>query len=210
VSNHELFSFGIQRIKYEKVLEEIMRNISCILFSFVMLVAAVSVAGAAEEGFETIFNGKNLDGWAIQGLYWALITKKDYQNFVLRFDFKVAKKGNSGILIHTPKKEVYKSSFEIQVSDDTDEEPIKSVGAIYGLVAPAKKAAKAVGEWNSMEIKMQDNKISVIVNGELVQDNVDLTSIDGLKHKFEKGGIAIQRNDYKKAVYFKNIRVKEL
>jgi hypothetical protein len=206
-----------------------MRNLSCMLFSFVMISTIFFVAGAAEEGFETIFNGKNLDGWTIQGLeksgpniqddgvlavdgfnYWALITKKDYQNFILRFDFKVEKKGNSGILIHTPKKEVYKSSFEIQVSDDTNEEAIKSVGAIYGLVAPAKKAAKAVGEWNSMEIKMQDNKISVIVNGERVQDNVDLTSIDGLKHKFEKGGIAIQRDDWKKAVYFKNIRVKEL
>jgi len=44
----------------------------------------------------------------------------------------------------------------------------------------------------------------------VVQDGVDYTQIEGLKHKFEKGGIAIQRNDYKKAAYFKNIRVKAL
>jgi len=35
-----------------------------------------------------------------------------------------------------------------------------------------------------------------------VQDGVDYTKIEGLKHKLEKGGTAIQRNDYKKTAFF--------
>lgn len=186
-------------------------------------------AADTEEGFEQIFNGQNLDGWIIQGMekagpkiedgalkvggwdYWAVITKKEYKNFVLRFDVMFEKKGNSGILFHTPKKEIYKSCFEIQLADDEGKtEQNKWPGAIFGHVAPTKNAFKPIGEWNSVEIKFETPKLWVTVNGEVVQDGVDISKIEGLKHKLEKGGIAIQRNDYKKAAFFKNIRVKEL
>jgi len=189
-----------------------------------------SPAQEVEEGFKLLFNGKNLDGWLIQGLekagpkvqeggilevggwdYWAVITKEDFQDFILRFDVKLDPKGNSGILFHTPKKEIYKSCFEIQLADDTGvNEQEKISGAIFGKVAPLKNAMKPVGEWNSVEIKVEGPKLWVTINGEVVQDGVDYTKIEGLKHKLNKGGIAIQRNDYKKAAYFKNIRVKPL
>ncbi len=187
-------------------------------------------AADSEEGFEKIFNGKDLDGWIIQGMekagpkveeggimkvggwdYWAVITKKEYKNFILRFDVKFEKKGNSGILFHTPKKEIYKSCFEIQLADDEGKtEGPKLPGAIFGHVAPTKNAFKEVGEWNSVEIKYVAPQLWVTVNGEVVQDGVDISKIEGLKHKLEQGGIAIQRNDYKKAAFFKEIRVKEL
>ncbi|MEW6237190.1 MAG: DUF1080 domain-containing protein [Candidatus Omnitrophota bacterium] len=183
-----------------------------------------------EEGFKSIFNGKDLEGWTIQGMekagpkiledgvmsvsgwdYWAVITKNEYKNFILRFDVKFDKKGNSGILFHTAAKEIYKSAFEIQLNADTEEDaPEKRTGAIFGKVAPLKDAVKPIGEWNAVEIKYQASKLWVVINGETVQDGVDISKIEGLKHKFEKGRIAIQRNDLKKAVYFKNIRIKEL
>jgi len=196
----------------------------------VLIAAFAMPVFAAEEGFNQIFNGKNLDGWIIQGMekaapkvqeggvlkvggwdYWAVITKKEYANFILRFDVKFDKKGNTGIMIHTPKKEVYKSSFEIQLADDEGKKNEKKwPGAIFGKVAPSKKAFKAIGEWNSVEIKYADPKVWVTVNGEVVQDGVDVSAIKGLKHKLKKGGIALQRNDYKKSAYFKNIRIKDL
>ena len=183
-----------------------------------------------ESDFESLFNGENLDGWIVQGLekagpkieeggilkisgwdYWAVITKEDFTNFILRFDVMFEKKGNSGILIHTPKKEVYKSSFEIQMADDEGKnEPKKWPGAIFGHVAPTKNAFNPIGEWNAVEIKFDAPQIWVTVNGEVVQDGVDVNQIEGLKHKFEKGGIALQRNDYKKAAFYKNIRIKRL
>ena len=197
----------------------------------VSIVPLALTAGESEEGFISIFNGQNLEGWKIQGMekagpkfqeggimqvggwdYWAVITKKEYKNFILRFDVKFDEKGNSGILIHTPQKEVYKSSFEIQLAADFGEKEVtkKTSGAICDFVPPSKNATKAISEWNSVEIKYVEPKLTVTINGEIVQNEVDITKIEGLKHKFNKGGIAIQRNDYKKAAYFKNIRVKEL
>lgn len=206
---------------------------------FLLLVVAAGLLALpvqseeTEEGFVSLFNGKNLDGWVIQGQekagptiedgvmivggwdYWAVITKEEFHNFILRFDAKWEKSGNSGILIHTPKKEIYKHSFEIQVADNEDHKPKKKApeqrtGAIFGKVPPLKDAVKDIDEWNSFEIRYEEPKLWVTINGEVVQDGVDISKIEDLKHKFPKGSIAIQRNDYKKPVHFKNIRIKKL
>lgn len=182
-----------------------------------------------EEGFQSLFNGQNLDGWIIQGMekagpkiedgvmkvggwdYWAVITKDEFKNFILRFDVMFDAKGNSGILIHTPKKEVFKSSFEIQMADDEGKpDPLKWPGSIFGHVAPTKNAFKPIGEWNTVEIKHIEPTLWVTVNGEIVQEGVNLSQIPGLLHKQNHGSIALQRNDYKKAAYYRNIRIKRL
>ena len=72
----------------------------------------------SEEGFKPLFNGENLEGWTVQGLekagpkvedgvlvvggwdYWAVITKEQFKNFILRFDVKFDPRGNSGIFSH--------------------------------------------------------------------------------------------------------------
>lgn len=182
-----------------------------------------------EEGFESLFNGENLDGWIIQGLekagpkiengvmkmtgwdYWAAITKEEFKNFILRFEVMFDPKGNSGVLIHTPKNEVFKSSFEIQMADDEGKPDSKKwPGAIVGFTPPLKNAFKPIGEWNTVEIKYIEPQIWVTVNGEIVQDGVDSAQIAGLLHKLNRGSIALQRNDLKKAAYYRNLRVKRL
>jgi len=188
------------------------------------------VTSSETEGFVFLFNGVDLTGWIIQGMekagpkvieggvlavggwdYWGVITKAGFKNFILRFDTKFDPRGNSGILIHTTKKEVFKSAFEIQLAADYGKEPSKkTTGAIYGKVAPSKNATQPIGEWNSVEIKYAEPKLWVTINGITVQDGIDITQIQGLKHKLKSGSITIQRNDYRKAVYFKNIRIKRL
>lgn len=209
--------------------------------SVVTLIAALamfSVSATAQDGFEPLFDSLDNEGWNIQGLekagpkvekedgtdvlkvgswdYWAVISKKEFENFILKFDMKFESKGNSGILIHTPeKKEIYKkdSRLEIQLESGDDPKltaPESKNGAIERFVAPAKNPAKPIGEWNSVEIKYDSGKVWVTINGEVVQDGVDITKIDALKDHPGKGHIAIQRNDIKKAVWFKNIMVKRL
>lgn len=196
--------------------------------------AAWAPAAESEEGFVSLFNGENLEGWTIQGLekagpkvqdgvmvvggwdYWAVMTKDEYENFILRFDVKFDPKGNSGILLHTDKKEPFKTAPEIQLRsvEEGEADAKDQSGAIFdntGLKVPqSKNVTKPTGEWNSVEIKYESPKLTVVINGETVQDGVDLSAIEGLKHKNEKGHLAIQRNDYKKAAYFKNIRIKSL
>ena len=78
-------------------------------------------AAVPEEGFEPLFNGKNLDGWiqhggrakyAVEGNEIVgtsvpntgnsfLCTRRDYSNFILELQFKVQNKLNSGVQIRS-------------------------------------------------------------------------------------------------------------
>ena len=73
-----------------------------------------------EPGFKSIFNGDNLDGWVLMQkhgngfgvtngtIYCAkggggnLLTEKEYENFTLRFEFKLEDGSNNGIGIRAP------------------------------------------------------------------------------------------------------------
>ncbi len=210
---------------------------------------AASEEGDNEEGFVSLFNGENLDGWLIQGMekagpkvedgimevggwdYWAVITEDTFKDFILRFDVKFyvspdpnkRSSSNSGILIHTKKKEVFKNeTCEIQLAEkvewDEDKEeyvrvmlpPKKQTGAIVNLLPPKEFVNKPLGEWNSVEIKYEHPKVWVTINDTVVQDGVDLTEVEGIKRVNGEGHLAIQREDLYKAVYYKNIRIKEL
>lgn len=210
----------------------------CVTWIFMTIVATSSVAATGEDDFTTLFNGKNLQGWLIQGMekagpkiedgvmkvggfdYWGVISEKEYKNFILRFDVKFedldGKRSNSGVLIHTGKSEIYKTSFEIQLAGDYTEQDVrkptkKSTGAIFGKEAPSGNVTKPFGQWNEVEIKYIEPILWVKINGKTVQDAVDISNIQGLKHKLDKGRIAFQRDDMKKAAtYYKNIRIEEL
>jgi len=180
------------------------------------------------EGFELLWNGENLDGWIVQGLegerpkiedgimkmhgwdWWAIISKKQFKNFVLRCEVLIEPKGNTGILFHTPEKEVFITSPEITFRADAGEPPSKeSSGAIYNTLPPKKNAIKPAGEWNQVEITVKDNHLKAVLNGEVIHD-VDLGTVDGLIHKQEEGGIALQHKSFKHKAQFRNVRIKSL
>ncbi len=209
-----------------------IRNQAVFALCAALIVSVSLTAVAADDGFVSLFNGKDLKGWTVQGLekagpkikdgalevggwdYWAVITEKEYGDFILKFDCMFENKGNSGICIHTPKKDVFKKqSFEIQLNADGGEVAKKSTGSLFTEKGEFKTAeknpTKAVGEWNSVEIKYHGKKLSLTINGEAVYTDLDMTQFGNLKLN-DKGHIAIQRNDYKKAVTFKNIMIKEL
>jgi hypothetical protein len=89
-----------------------------------LLLAVLAMAGAAdtaEEGWKTLYNGKDLKGWVQRGgkaRYRAdgeaivgtsvpgtpnsfLCTTKDYSNFILELEFKVDAQLNSGVQIRS-------------------------------------------------------------------------------------------------------------
>jgi hypothetical protein len=199
------------------------------LLSFPLWAAQATLSPEEQaEGFELLFNGENLTGWIIQGLegekpsiadgemrmdgwdWWAIISKKKFKNFVLRCEAKIEPKGNTGILFHTPEKEVFITSPEIQLCDDVGSEPSRECsGAIFKTLPPLKNAIKPAGEWNTVEVTVKDNHLTVILNGEKVQD-VDLKGVPGIIHKREEGGIALQHKSFKQKAAFRNIRIKAL
>ncbi len=93
------------------------------LFLFVLSFA--SVAAAAEDGFVSLFNGKDLAGWTVRGGFAKydvedglivgrctpktpgntfLCTDKEYGNFILKLEFKFVVMGNSGVQIRSQAK----------------------------------------------------------------------------------------------------------
>lgn len=194
-----------------------------------------------EPGFKSIFNGENLDGWVLMQkhgsgfgvtngvIYCAkggggnLLTEKEYENFALRFEFKLEDGSNNGIGIRAPLDgDPAYVGMEIQILEEGAAEKGKwgklrdeqFHGAIYDVVAAKKGALKPVGEWNTQTIIANGRQITVVLNDVTILD----TNINDIndpakiaKHPGlfrERGHIGfLGHNDY---VEFRNIRVKEL
>jgi hypothetical protein len=117
--------------------------------------------------------------------------------------------------------QVYRGSIEIQIDEtgkhfQADRTPqsvygssLHKTGAVYGIAPATRWAAKAVsphgaeGYWNAYEIMVQDDRISVRLNGELVVDNAQLPA-----HLMNSGYIGLQCHT--DVVQFRNIRIMEL
>jgi hypothetical protein len=188
----------------------------------------------AKDGFTLLFNGKDLEGWhgdvknyhVKDGVITCdganLYAKKEYANFVFRFEFKLPPGGNNGIGIRTPAKgDAAYEGMEIQILDDRNKkyegwlQPYQVHGSIYGVVPAKRDALKPQGEWNSEEIVADGSKIKVTVNGKVIVD-ADLGNIkETIDHKEHpglhnpKGYIGILGHE-RDPVQFRNIRVKEL
>lgn len=199
----------------------------------------------ARDGWLLIFDGRSTAGWMTsdrkpsktaveqgslqphQSGHYMLVHTQQWGNFVLKLDFKISPKCNSGVFVRTasleprPGKDVGFNGIEIAI-DDTKEAGFHDTGAIYDLVKPVKNAMKPVGDWNQMEIACISNRVEVVVNGEPVtRGDFDLfleanKRPDGSAHKFDvaykdhpqRGYIGLQ--DHGSPCWFKNIKLKPL
>ena len=189
----------------------------------------------AVEGFYPLFNGRDLDGWWIRGTNkhafavkdgvlattgegggdW-IFSNKEYENFVLRYEYRVFKQDdNSGVALRATKKgNPAFSGMEIQVLHPEKEPREGSAGALYGSVRPSVAADKPFGEWNTVEVLCDGTHVCTRMNGQVLYD-IDLNTFDSpdkkntpLIQRAKSGYIAIQ--DYGKYVEFRNIRIKPL
>jgi hypothetical protein len=129
-----------------------------------------------------------------------LQTAKEYGNIEMWCDWKIAKKGDSGIYL--------RGNPQVQIWDNKE-----GSGGLYNNQKnpskPLKFADKPVGEWNTLHIIMKGDKVTVWLNGELVVDNTPLENYwERGKPLPAKGPIELQHHG--DPLWFKNIYVKEL
>jgi len=195
-------------------------------------------AGATAD-FRTLFNGKDLSGWVSSsggepGAGWVvedgamarknragdIWTKERFGDFVLSVEFKTA--GNSGVFVRTDNpKDCVQTGIEIQVFNSMKPGQKHCVGALYDLQGPSKECFKP-GEWNTYVITCNDNKVTVELNGQVVNE-ADLDkwtegnkNPDGSKNKFKtalkdfkrEGHVGLQ--DHGAAVSYRNVKIKPL
>lgn len=200
-------------------------------------------------GFAVLFDGKDLSAWSMgpdkswvvedgvialkRGDYDGkehnldyMWTKEPYEDFILALEFKVPEKANSGVFLRTSDlKDPVFTGIEVQVSNSHAKPQLTrggTVGAIYDCQAPQKNAAKPPGQWQQMQVTCKGPKITVVLNGELVNE-MDLDqwaeprkNPDGSDNKFpralkdfaRKGYIGLQ--DHGRPVWYRNIVIKKL
>ena len=149
----------------------------------------------AKAGYEVLFDGTDLSKWTgdmegytpVNGTIFVtanygdsrnLYTKKEYRDFIFRFEFCFVKPGvNNGVGIRTPmgKDAAYWGMCESQILDHDD--PIykglheyQVHGSAYGIIPAKRIVHKPLGEWNFEEIKVVGDRITVTLNGEVILD----------------------------------------
>jgi hypothetical protein len=144
-------------------------------------------------GWMLLFDGKTLNGWkAYNGdepQSWTvkdnaiycdgakggddLMTVERFADFDLKFEWKIAKKGNSGVIYRTREgkqwKQPYHTGPEFQVMDDPGENGKKSTGSLYDVFPTlTDKKLHPTMEWNSGRIRISNNLVTHWVNGVIV------------------------------------------
>lgn len=155
-----------------------------------------------------------------------IVTREEYADFELAFEWRVAPGGNSGVIYRCDEKHdaSWQTGLEFQILDDAAHrdglKPQTGAGSIYDLAAPSKPMARPPGEWNEARIVARGTRIEHWLNGEKIVD-VDLASDECRKAKaaskwasmpdfgtLAKGRIALQ--DHGDEVCYRNIRVRAL
>jgi len=157
-----------------------------------------------------------------------IITDKKYRNFALSLEYKLTQSANSGIIYQVAEDTIYKFPYEtgpeFQIIDHQNWpdslQDVQISGANYGMYAPKTRPYKALGEWNSLFLVVQGNKVTQILNGEVVVEYEKYSDEwNKLRNsgkwagfpdwgKFDEGHISLQNHGTK--LWYRSIKLKEL
>ncbi|RAO35766.1 Endo-1,4-beta-xylanase [Micromonospora saelicesensis] len=179
-----------------------------------------------ETGYTPLFNGSTA-GWSQagpgsftntdatltsvggMGLYW--YNAKQFTNYSLKLDWKLAGDDNSGIFIGFPPSSdpwsAVDNGYEIQI--DATDAADRTTGAVYTYksadIAARDAALNAAGEWNTYELLVEGERLQIFLNGVKINDFTNTNPVRSLA-----GHIGIQNHGTGDDASFRNIRIKEL
>ncbi len=209
------------------------------------------------DGWTLLFDGKTTAGWHTYGKQtigkawkvedgtlrldaaskkdWQteeggdIVTDKEYENFHLKLDWKIAPNGNSGVMFYVNEdaakySEPWHTGPEMQVLDNAGHPDAKIIkhraGDLYDLISVSQETVKPAGEWNTAEVIANNGSLRFFLNGtETVNttmwNDTWRTMIANSKFKdksdfgtYKKGRIVLQ--DHGDNVWYRNIMIKEL
>ncbi len=209
------------------------------MYRFILIsLLAATPAALAQQGWISLFNGKDFTGWKIGGdpntfqvkdgalvangpvahaFYDGPVQNHDFKNFELMVDVMTAPNSNGGIYFHTEYQEkgFPRKGFEVQVNT-THRDPIKS-GSLYHVkdigVDDIKDITKD-NEWFTEHITVKGDTVTIKLNGKEVVKWTQPADWNGGKEGSGRalghGTIAFQGHDPNSTVHYKNVRIKPL
>ncbi len=196
------------------------------------------LASHGEQGFGSVFNGHDFEGWGGPLANYQIVdgavlcrpgkggtihTKREYGDFMARLEFKLPPGGNNGLAIRYPGEgdTAYTGMCELQVLDDNYEkatgekiDPRQAHGSAYGMVAAARGYQRPIGEWNFEEVTVKGSTLKVELNGTMILD-CDLATVKELMANHPHPGKDRTKGSFGFAghndpVAFRKIQIKEL
>ncbi len=201
------------------------------LLLFIALVPLVS----ADEGWVSLFNGKDLTGWKVNEnvgtftvqdgaivangprshcFYMGEFQNHTFSDFELRVDVMTLPNANGGIYILTEYQEKGwpAKGFEVQVNNSFDKDP-RRTGSLYEVQDVAELLVKD-NQWFTEHITVKGNTITVRVNGKEVvswTQPPDWAGTQGFPgRRIAPGTIALQGHDPGSTTHYKNIQIRVL
>ena len=159
-----------------------------------------------------------------------LITDQTFNNFILSFEWKISKAGNSGVKYNVIEKYSVKNGstgalgYEYQVLDDAKHKdnlnPTHRAASLYDMIEAKGKTLKPVGKFNTAKIVFNNNHGEHWLNGvkvveydsnspefqELFKKSKYHEHEDFTKHKIAR--IVLQ--DHGNDCWYRNIKIKKL
>jgi hypothetical protein len=195
---------------------------------------------SSSASWRPLFNGRSLDGWEHvgpgrfvvedgvlrtedgMGLLW--YAREKLGNCVLRVVYKTASpRANSGVYIRIadrPPDEWYAvhHGYEVQIMDAAPQ--ARGTGSVYTFAQATARPAKP-GEWNTLEITLEGDRIRTAINGVPVAEFDPSGPVpprkDSSPHgdpergpRPQSGYIGLQNHDKNSVVYFKEVLVRPL
>ncbi len=175
----------------------------------------------AAQGWELLFNGKNLDGWQPLATFspsatgdWTvdngaitcpgtssgwLASSGTFSNFELKLQFRGSEKVNSGVFLRSAKEGApHKTGYELQIWD------YQPQGYNTGSLVGSLKASPTKildDKWNNYDITADGDHYTIVLNGKTLLDDRDP------KHTSGHIGFQCQKNN---KVEFRDIRIRTL
>jgi len=207
------------------------------LVLLLMIMPMLASNAQKNEGWVDLFNGKNLKGWkvlngtaeynVVDGVIVGvckmntpntfLVTKADYDDFILEYEAKIDATINAGVQIRSQSLPDYKDHRVHGYQVELDPSERAWTGGIYDEARrgwlynlegnPEGKAAFKQGEFNKFRVEAIGNNIRVWLNGVQTVDLVDDMTLSGFI-ALQVHGIGNNKENEGKTIEYKNIRIK--
>jgi hypothetical protein len=169
---------------------------------------------------ESLFDGKDLNGWEPMGnaaSHWVakdgelvneahganIKTTRKFDDFKLHIEYNCPNDGNSGIYLRGR----YEVQVEYEAVDANDR--FHSMGSIYSFVAPAVQLPRKPGTWESYDIMLVGRHVTIVRDGVKTVDNQEIPGPTGGaldSREAEPGPFYIQ-GDHTGGLKYRNITV---